>query len=162
MRTILAAGAIAALTFISSAARADDFVGGSYARVRQNGGPFDGSNSGYKLFVGSFNKTVGLEAGWVNFGHLGGGDGPHADAWTSAVMLGYPISIVTAFAKAGLAISRVGATPITEEAKHYRFYYGGGVRLGAAKGFGLRAEYERYRLDSDHVDLLTAGVEYRF
>src|ERR1043166_2106660 len=75
MRTLLVAGPIAVLTFISSAAHADDFVGGSYARVRQNGGPFDGSDSGYKLFVGSFNKTVGLEAGWGNFGHLGGGDG---------------------------------------------------------------------------------------
>jgi hypothetical protein len=162
MKAILVSGAIAALTLLSDAARADNFAGGSYARVRQNGGPFDGANNGYKLFVGSYNRTVGLEAGWVNFGHLGGDGGPHADAWTSSVMIGFPISYVTPFAKGGLAVSRVGATPITEEAKHYRFYYGGGVRLGGVKGFGLRAEYERYRLDSDQVELLTAGLEYRF
>jgi len=161
MKTSFVAGAIALLTLVSSAARADNFVGGSYVRVRQSGGPFDGSNNGYKLFAGAYNRTAGLEGGWVNFGHLGG-SGPHADAWTSALLLGFPISSVNVFGKAGLAVSRVGATESTQEAKHYRFFWGGGVRLGGEKGFGLRAEFERYRLDSDHVDLLSAGLEYRF
>src|SRR6185503_565158 len=49
MKTILAAGAIAALMLLADAARADNFVGGSYARVRPTGGPFEGSDSGYKL-----------------------------------------------------------------------------------------------------------------
>lgn len=162
MKTTLLAGALATLTFLSSAAHADNFLGGSYARVRQNGGPFDGSNNGYKLFGGAYNRTAGLEGGWINFGHLGGGSGPHADAWTSALLLGFPISSFAAFGKAGLAVTRVGATPTTGEAKKYRFYYGGGVRFGGDKGFGVRAEYERFRLDSDHVDLLSAGLEYRF
>jgi hypothetical protein len=162
MKTRIAAPLVALLTLLSSAAHADNYVGGSYARVRHEGGPFDGSNNGYKFFVGSYNRTVGLEAGYVNFGHLGGGDGPHADAWLSSIMLGFPISLLTPFGRAGLAVSRVGATPITEEAKHYRFYWGGGVRFGGAKGFGVRAEFERYRLASDDTDLYSAGLEYRF
>ncbi|HZP10925.1 MAG TPA: outer membrane beta-barrel protein [Nevskiaceae bacterium] len=160
MKTILAV--LAVLTFLPLAAHAENYLGGSYARVRQSGGPFDGSNNGYKFFAGAYNNTVGLEGGYVNFQHLGSGDGPHADAWVSSLMLGFPISFLTPFGRAGLAVSRVGGTPITEEAKHYRFYWGGGVRIGRDKGFGLRAEFERYRLDSDHVDLLSAGLEYRF
>lgn len=161
MKTILAAGAVAILTLVSSAAQADTFIGGSYARVRQSEGPFEGSNNGYKFYTGAYNRTAGLEGGWVNFGHLGG-NGPHADAWTSALLLGFPIAFVTAFGKAGLAVTHVGATPTTPDARKYRFYYGGGVRFGGETGFGLRAEYERYRLDSDQVNLLSAGLEFRF
>jgi len=161
MKSFLAAGAIALTTLICTAAYADNFAGGSYARVRESSSPFDGSNNGYKLFAGAYNRTAGLEAGWVNFGHLGG-NGPHADAWTSALMIGFPVDSINVFGKAGLAVTRVGATPTTGEAKKYRFYYGGGVRLGGQKGFGIRAEYERYRLNTDHTVLLSAGLEYRF
>ena len=161
MRVSFAVVLLAAMAFAPVAARAESAIGGSYAKARQNGGPFDGMGTGYKIFVGSYNTSFGGEFAFIDFGKLGG-DGPRAQAWASALTLGFPISMVTPYGKVGLAFSRVKGTSFTEEAKHYRAYYGLGLRLGGVQGLGLRVEYERYRLDSDHLDLISAGLEYRY
>ena len=161
MRTSFALVLLAVILFAPLSAKAESGVGASYARARQSGGPFDGTGTGYKIFLGSYGPIVGGEVAFVDFGKLGG-DGPRAQAWASALTVGYPISYLTPYGKAGLAFSRVKGTSFTEEAKHYRFFYGLGLRLGGTQGLGFRVEYERYRLDSDHLDLISAGLEYRY
>jgi hypothetical protein len=143
---------------------AESAVGGSYLwRTNETGGPFEGSGSGgYKIFLGTYRSTAGAEIAFINFGKIGGGDGPHAQAWASGMNLGIPIWKLQTYVKAGLARSRVSGTAITEESNHYRLYYGGGVRMGQQKGFGLRAEYERFKLDSDTLEVFSGGVEYLF
>jgi hypothetical protein len=153
--------ALAAL-MTSAVAQAESALGGSFAWAHEGGGQFAGTGRGYKAFMGTYVRSAGFEIGFVNFGDLGGGDGPHAQAWTSATTIGFPISAVEVYGKVGLALSRVSGTATSQEVNHHRLYYGGGLRFGGEKGLGVRAEYERFQLDSDHLDLASVGLEYRF
>ena len=152
---------LAVMIFAPIPAKADSALGGSYAKGHQSGGPFEGTGTGYKFFLGSYGTVLGGEFEFVDFRRVGG-DGPRAQAFGSALTVGYPISMVTPFGKVGLAYSRVNSTASTSESKHYGLYYGLGLRFGGVQGFGLRVEYERFRLASDHTDLASVGIEYRY
>ena len=160
LRFALLVAALAAAAPIG--AHAETAIGGSYLYNRETGGPFAGNDSGYRVFLGGYRSTAGAEVAFVNFGRLGGGDGPHAQAWTSDVRFGVPIWKLQTFVKVGLARSRVSGTAISEESNHYRIFYGGGIRVGEDKGFGVRAEYERYKLDSDALEVIAGSIDYRF
>jgi hypothetical protein len=81
---------VALAAAVAPAARAETAIGGAYLWNHETGGPFEGRGSGYKIFMGGYQGTAGAEVAFVNFGKLGG-DGPHAQAWTSGVNLGFPI-----------------------------------------------------------------------
>ncbi len=156
--TLMLAALVAAAP---SAGRAESAVGGSYGWSQQDGGQFQGNGSGYKAFLGTYIRGAGAEIGFVNFGDLGG-DGPHAQAWTSGVTIGFPIRQLSVYGKVGLALSRVSGSATSEEVNHHRMYYGGGMTLGGQKGFGVRGEYERFELTSEHLNFYSLGLEYRF
>ncbi len=153
--------ALAMVALAPMSASADSVIGGSFARGHQSGGPFEGTGTGYKFFLGTYGTVLGGEFEFVDFRKVGG-DGPRAQAFGSAITVGYPISMVTPFGKVGLAYSRVNGTSFTDESKHYGLTYGVGLRFGGVQGFGARMEWERFRLASDHADLISVGLEYRY
>lgn len=162
LHSILIAVALLGAT-LPMAARADVTVGGSIGSARVNGGDFKGNDFGYKIFVGSsYEQIIGGEINYVDFGHLGGSNGPRAHAWAPAVTLGVPLGFANLYGKFGEAFADVAHTPIRDEYRAAKPFYGLGARFGQATGLGLRVEYERYRLFQENVDLASAGLEFRF
>lgn len=144
------------------AARAEGALGGSIAWARVNGSDeFDGSDAGWKAFIGGYGRILGGEVQYLDFGHLGSG-GPRAHAWAADVTGGFPIGIFTPYGKIGGAFVDVRDTPVRDEYRHTKVFWGVGGRVAVVPGFGLRVEYERFNLQSEHEDLLSAGAEFRF
>src|SRR5690242_2368270 len=96
-----------AIALAAPAAAADVTVGANLGSARANGGDFDGSDTGWKLHLGSgFNPFVGGEIGYINFGNLGG-NGPEARAWTPAVTVGVPLGQARLYGKGGVSFADV-------------------------------------------------------
>ena len=161
--TIVAmAVAVLAAAALPRSAAADATVGANLGTARTNGGDFEGSDTGWKLHIGSsFTEFIGGEIGYVNFGNLGG-DGPLARAWTPAVMLSVPLGTARAYGKVGVAFADVEGSALSEEYQNEDPFWGVGLRFGVSPGLGFRAEYERYTVGNDDVDMAQAGIELRF
>jgi hypothetical protein len=145
-------------------ARADSGsgIGASIGSARVNDGDFEGSDTSYKIYLGtSLRNIIGGEIGYINFGRLGG-DGPEARSWNLAVLAGVPLGIATPYVKGGVAFADVEGSALREEYKDEDPYYGVGLRIsGPHSPLGFRMEYERFRFEDD-VDLFSAGLEFRF
>lgn len=137
-------------------------LGGSAGSARVNGGDFDGSDTGWKAFVGGYGQYLGGEIAYVNFGRLGGDRGPEANAWAPAVTLGIPVGMASFYGKLGAAFADVEGSSVREEYKDETPFYGVGARFGDERGLGLRVEYERYELEREDVDQASLGLEFRF
>jgi hypothetical protein len=98
----------------------------------------------------------------VNFGKLGGGNGPRAEAWAPAVTIGVPLGIARLYGKGGVAFADVEGSAVTEEYKNEDPFFGVGLRIGMSPGLGFRAEYERYQFENEDVDMAQAGLELNF
>ena len=159
-RAVLAAAMVAAL--LPGVAAADVSLGANLGSARVNGGDFEGSDTGWKIHLGSsFMEFIGGEIGYVNFGKLGG-DGPKAYAWTPAVTVGVPLGLARVFAKGGVAFADVEGSSLREEYRNNDPFFGVGLRFGMSPGLGFRAEYERYTLDNDDIDMAQVGLELNF
>ena len=162
MTTVMVAVAVLAATALPRGAAADATVGANLGSARTNGGDFEGSDTGWKLHVGSsFSEFIGGEIGYVDFGHLGG-NGPQARAWTPAVMLSVPVGTARAYGKFGVAFADVEGSALQDEYRNEDPFWGVGLRFGVSPGLGFRAEYERYTVGNDDVDMAQAGIELRF
>jgi len=138
-------------------------VGANLGSARTNGGDFDGSDTGWKLHVGSgFTQFIGGEFGYVNFGHLGGGSGPEARAWTPAMTIGVPLGEARLYAKGGVSFADVEGSAFRDEYQDEEPFWGVGLRSGLTPGLGFRVEYERYSIGNDNIDMAEAGIELRF
>lgn len=139
-------------------------IGGSLGSARVNEGDFDGSDNSWKVYAGtSFTEVIGGEVGYIDFGNLGGGNGPHADSWNLAVTAGLPLGWVMPYGKAGVAFAEIDGSSLREEYSDQDPYYGVGLRFGPRSSpLGLRLEYERFAFQNEDVDLASAGVEFRF
>lgn len=154
---------------IPLSAHATGELGGSVGSSRVNQGDFQGNDTSYKFYLGgAYEDMIGGELGYVDFGKFGG-NGPDAKAWTGAVTLGLPLfdGFMVPFAKGGGAWEDVGgtnSTAVTSGYKDEKPFYGLGVRLGDTRRMplGVRIEYERYQFRGQHVDMPSAGLEYRF
>ncbi|MFN3565321.1 MAG: outer membrane beta-barrel protein, partial [Burkholderiaceae bacterium] len=66
-----------------------------------------------------------------------------------------------------LTLSALGQSETTS-VRSTNVFFGVGAGYGFTKNFGVRAEWERFRIkwgdpaDKDNVDLLSVGVTYRF
>lgn len=160
MVPLTAISAVLAAT-VSVSAQAGMALGGSAGSARVNGGDFDGSDTGWKVYAGGYGRFIGGEIGYVDFGQLGG-NGPDAHAWAPAITAGVPLGATTLYGKFGAAFADVEGSSIREEYSDEAPFYGVGARIGAANGLGLRLEYERYELDRDDVDQALVGLEFRF
>lgn len=147
---------------ISSASAAS--LGANLGSARVNGGDFEGSDTGWKVHIGSsIYSAIGGEIGYVDFGRLGGGNGPRANAWTPAITIGVPLGVGQIYGKGGVAFADVEGSTIREEYKNEDPFFGVGLRFGVSPGLGFRAEYERYRFDTgEDVDMAQAGLELNF
>jgi len=71
--------------------------------------------------------------------------------------------------KSELSVTVLGVTDSTST-RHTDVFYGVGAGYNFTKNFGVRAEWERFRIKysdgveefKDNVDLLSVGVVYRF
>ena len=55
-----------------------------------------------------------------------------------------------------------GGLPFSASQYGVDIFLGFGAAFYFTRNVGLRIEWERYKLDSDHADLLSAGVIVRF
>jgi hypothetical protein len=163
MRFITAiAGLAAALTLTPGPAPAEVTLGANFGSARTDGGDFEGSDTGWKVHLGSsFQQFIGGEIGYIDFGNLGG-DGPRANAWTPAITVGVPLGLARIYGKGGVAFADVEGDSLREEYRNEEPFYGVGLRLGVSPGLGFRAEYERYSFDNEDVDMAQAGLEFNF
>jgi OmpA-OmpF porin, OOP family len=160
--TAVIAAALIAGTLPLAAAAAGVTIGGNVGSARTNGGDFDGSDTGWKVDIGSsYKEVIGGQVGYVNFGKLGG-DGPEVDAWAPALTLGAPIGNARLYAKGGYAFAEESGTSVRDDAKHDDPFYGVGLSFGMTRGLGFRAEYERYTLSHEDIDMAQAGLELKF
>lgn len=161
--TVLAAAALLAAALMPAAAAAEFALGANLGSARVNGGDFEGSDTGWKIHLGStFQQFIGGEIGYINFGELGGSGGPKAEAWTPAVTAGFPIGLARIYGKGGVAFFDAEGTSVSEEYSENDPFFGVGLRFGLSPGLGFRAEYERYRFDAEDVDVAQAGLELNF
>jgi len=152
--------ALAALS--PAAAMADVTVGANLGSARANGGDFEGSDTGWKLHLGSgFNQFVGGEIGYIDFGNLGG-NGPAARAWTPAVTIGVPLGTARIYGKGGVSFADVEGSALRDEYEDESPFVGLGLSAGLTPGLGFRVEYERYSVGNDDIDMAQAGLELRF
>jgi len=154
--------AIAAVLLPTTAA-AGVTLGDNLGSARTESGDFEGSDTGWKVHLGSsFNQLIGGEIGYIDFGNLGGGNGPGAKAWTPAITVGVPLGMARIYGKGGVAFADVEGSAVNEEYKNEDPFFGVGLRIGVTPGLGFRAEYERYTIDNDDVDMAQAGIEFNF
>ncbi len=157
----------------------------------------DTKDTGYKLFGGHmFTPYLGVEGGWVDLGKVKAtldivGPPPvedisaivftgSAELKSSGLFLAgiaaAPIGNGSVFGKIGLAnlkseftVTALGVSDSTST-RHTDVFYGIGAGYNFTKNFGVRAEWERFRIKysdgidefKDDVDLLSVGVIYRF
>jgi len=166
MRLITITAACVALVagaLLPQAAAAEVTLGANLGSARVDGGDFEGSDTGWKVHVGSsFAQFIGGEIGYVNFGKLGGGNGPRAEAWAPAITIGVPLGMARIYGKGGVAFADVEGSAVSEEYKNEDPFFGAGLRIGMTPGLGFRAEYERYQFENEDVDMAQAGLEFNF
>lgn len=146
----------------------------------------DNRSLGFKVFGGyQFNKYFGVEGGFVDFNDVKASStvtGPDRsvyttaenDAWTLAAVGTLPVTKhVSVFAKLGasswssnLRTVSTNATGLTASAvdgsNGYDVFYGLGAGYALLESIELRAEVERYKFDNLDIDLMTAGVAFKF
>jgi long-chain fatty acid transport protein len=146
----------------------------------------DDRSLGFKVFGGyQINKYVGVEGGFVDFNDVKAGStvsGParsvyttaENDAWMVAVVGTLPVTQnVSVFAKLGasswssklrtVSTNATGVTAsVTEGRDGYDMVYGLGASYALLDSIDVRAEIERYKFDNLDVDLMTAGMAFKF
>src|SRR5262245_39611890 len=166
MRAILATTVVVAAVaaaLLSTAAAAEVTLGANIGSARADGGDFDGTDTSWKLYVGStFDEFIGGEIGYVSFENLGGGNGPKVQAFTPAVTLGARFGLARIYGKAGVAFADVEGSAISDEYKDEEPFFGLGARFKMTPGLGFRTEYERYTVGNQDIDMAQIGLELRF
>jgi opacity protein-like surface antigen len=146
----------------------------------------DKRSLGFKVFGGyQFNKYFGVEGGFVDFNDVKASStitGPargvyttaENDAWTLAAVGTLPVTKrVSVFAKLGASSwssnLRSVATDVngvttsaTEGSNGYDVFYGLGASYALLDSIDVRAEIERYKFDNLDIDLMTAGMAFKF
>ncbi len=186
---ILLGAAFVAAGVYASAAMAEGYVGGAVGRsdwkVDCSGTTTcDKRDTGFKVYGGyMFLPYVGVEAAYVDFGKahatfvdpvLGNVSGELKGSGFAAYAVGaFPIQDFVLYGKLGFATlkSKLNATSSTqgtanESTNNSDFAYGLGAGYNIGKNFGVRAEWERYRVkfldEKNDVDLISIGAHYRF
>jgi len=130
---------------------------------------------GFKVLVGgNFREVIGLELAYVNLGRADfGGGKTEAQGANLNLTLGVPIAQYgRVFGKVGTIYSWTkvsGTAPgfATGREDGFGWSYGAGATLNLSTNWALRIDWDRYRMDfagsqTDDVDLVSAGFQYRF
>lgn len=151
------------------------YVGGAYGMtslsVDTGGLPglgLDDSDSGFKVFGGfQFNKHLGAEVGYVDFGKYAVTSGSTGDlsvtAFTFAGVGTLPLNESFAlFGKVGMwAWDSKSSIPGTTGTNGSDVFFGAGARYNLNRNWGLTLEIEQYDSD-DSITLTSVGVRYKF
>jgi OmpA-OmpF porin, OOP family len=131
----------------------------------------DDKDTGFKIFGGKkFTQNFAVEFGWVDLGEItatgpGGTARVGADGLQAAAVGMAPVSPqVNVFGKVGLYMWDLRATgpggSLSDDGIDLMF--GLGVSWTLARQLDLRAEWERFDVGGDDVDMLSVGAQYRF
>ena len=184
--------AVTTMLAIPSLSHAMDWYGGlSYGQTRHEAtvgdllsssfttGSMEGYDSGWKAFAGMvlWDKYVGAEFGYVELGEASAKSGSasatsHAKGYTAALAGLIPFTdrfgLLLKFGLFGsqvyLSASGPGA-PASSHSSDLNPFGGIGFQYDFSKNLGARIEWESYNagsLGSPYIDLISAGVIYRF
>jgi OOP family OmpA-OmpF porin len=151
------------------------YIGGAYGMTSFSvdtsalpGATLDDSDTGFKIFGGfQFNKHLGAEVGYVDFGKVGVSGSATGDvgvtAYTVAGVGTLPLNESFAlFGKVGMwAWTSKSSIAGTSGDSGSDVFYGIGGRYNLSKNWGLTLELEQYDSD-DSVTLTSFGVRYKF
>ena len=162
-RLVLAA--VAALAAAPSFAATGLYLGAGAGRVDNNA--IDDTDTGYKAFFGyNFTDYLGVEGGYVNLGSYDVGPANvDVDGLNLVGVLTLPFTPqFGAFAKGGAAWTETRAEVggLSADDQNTDATYGAGVKFDFNDMFGVRGEWERFELDRQEADLLSASAVFRF
>jgi OmpA-OmpF porin, OOP family len=188
-KQILLGAAFVAASAFASAAMAEGYVGGAIGRSEwkvdcSGTTTCDKNDTGFKVYGGyMFMPYVGVEAAYLSLGKakatftdpvLGNVSGElKGDGFAAFAVGAFPIQDFVLFGKLGFASikAKVNATSSTqgtanESDTNSDFAWGLGAGYNITKNFGVRAEWERYRVkfldEKSDVDMISLGAHFRF
>ncbi|MCK4586800.1 MAG: outer membrane beta-barrel protein [Gammaproteobacteria bacterium] len=167
------AGVFAATFCLASGANAEGIYAGiSLGNASPEDSAFD-SAVGWKLFGGyEVNNNLAIEGGYTSFGEM---DGP--------TIFGFSTSVEPT----GFELAAIGSYPINDQFSFFGklgflawdfkvnidglgsdsttgtdIFFGLGGKYNLSNNLDLRATWERYTVEGDNIDLLSASVVYSF
>lgn len=163
-----------ALLLLAPVSQAGNFyVGASYLdsgldiNVENSVNNFNESDSGYKFYGGfNFLKFLGVEAGYYDMGNPAQDPMNQVEitAWNASVRGILPLGPIQLFAKAGYF--KWDADVVFEgdsfSDDDNDFGYGAGISFVLFQKLELRAEYEVVDISDADLDVISAGVAWRF
>ncbi len=184
------AGAILACTFTASAQDWYAGIGLGQAENKQRlsklGGPsfisssVDNEDSSWKIFGGYrlWDEYVAVEVAYADLGKttVSGTSGGSASTGTQEMetfIIGLagripitdPLGVIInlGFSRNSSKINTtIGTTSTFEGATDFEFYYGGALQYEFSETIGVRAGFEAFEMADYRVNLLSAGLIYRF
>lgn len=150
------------------------YIGGGAGYGRVNGEDFTNSNGdltknrvSWKALAGfKFNPVVSIEGQYIDFGASNrSSDQVKASGWTADLVIDAPITpIVTPYGKVGALMWKTDSrfNGIGRDNNGTSLAYGAGVRFKLTENLDLRTEYERFKMDSTHVDSASAILQFNF
>jgi OOP family OmpA-OmpF porin len=143
-------------------------------------GSVDGKATAFKLFSGyRFTPHFGIEGAYVDLGKatysgqfLGDpvtGGKVEVTGFNMAALASYPATPeISVFGKLGLFIwewrasDTTAGAPFSTADRGTDVSFGAGVGYSLSRNLGVRAEWERFKLDDVDADLLSIGLVWRF
>ncbi|MGH8692495.1 MAG: outer membrane beta-barrel protein [Burkholderiales bacterium] len=184
LSAVLAATQASAQAFVGGSIGQSD-IENSIATSGPNGplitsGTVDGKDTAFKVFGGyMFNQHFGVEGAYVNLGEASysgtffglpvTGGTVEVTGLNVAALGSYPVTPeFSVFGKIGLfvwesnASDTTGGLPFSNTADGTDLSFGIGVGYSFTRNLGVRAEWERFKLDNVDADLLSIGLVYKF
>lgn len=174
------AGLAALLLGVTGSARAQGYIGAGAGITASDlcndiSGPgvdCDDEDTGLKLFGGyKFTPNFAAEAAWIDLGEVsatgpGGSATVEADGFQVAALGIFPINPqVSIFGKLGAfmwdaSVTTSSGFSVSDDGTDIMLGFGGMWNI--TPQIGLRAEWERFDVDSEDVDFLSVGVQFNF
>lgn len=143
-------------------------------------GSVDSKDNAFKVFGGyMFNRHFGVEGAYVDLGEVSysgfffgspvTGGKVEATGFNVAALGSYPVTEeFSVFGKIGLFIweaeasDTTGGVPFSAKTDGTDISFGLGVNYQFTRNLGVRAEWERFKLDEADADLISVGIVWRF
>jgi OOP family OmpA-OmpF porin len=143
-------------------------------------GPVDSKDNAFKVFGGyMFNRHFGVEGAYVDLGEVSysgsfgsaavNGGKVETTGFNVAALGSYPVTEeFSVFGKIGLFIweaeasDTTGGVPFSEKTDGTDISFGLGLNYQFTRNLGVRAEWERFKLDEADADLISVGIVWRF
>jgi len=144
------------------------YVGAGGGRAENKDLNNDKDNGAWKAFVGyDFNKVFALEAGYVDLGETSAGPIRAESKGPEIVgIVSFPLTDnFGLFAKGGvhrLEVKRTTLGVFSSTDRETDATYGAGLKFGFNKNVSLRGEWERFEMDNNDNDLISASLVFNF